>query len=229
MTRRKGFVRPGLEAKVKAKELFTPADYFSVVLFYKVMKEKNEELPEILPKRTDFDDAPLELAEGLDGIIHSMVNEFDKNKIDPRNKEVNIDDLNIFTFIMHDPILKQAIGNVAIQVFMRDDRVDHDTAIELAQEALPVLMGDFQERFLPNLLHRTLPQLYREMDKRSIEQSDALEMLKPRVEFIGYEPVIKHGFKVGQELHIGLDFTEPVYDAYMSDDSPKGDLDSMFG
>jgi len=225
---KKGFVREGLEAKVNAKELFTPADYFSVVLYYKMMKEKLE-LPKILSKRTDFSDAPLELAEGLDDIIYAMMNEFEKNNVDPREKQVNLGELNIFSFIMHDPLLKQAIGNVAKQVFMRDERIDQETAIKKTQDALPDLMGDFQEMFLPNMISRTLPQIFRRMDMHGIEQKDALEMLEPQVATIGYEAIRKHGFKIGEELSIGLDFKQPVIDTTMSDELRKSDADSMFG
>ena len=228
MSTKRGFVREGLEATIDAKEIFTPTDYFSVVLYYKLIKD-GAELQSILPKRTEFEDAPLELAEGLDDIIHSMIDHLEDQKIDLTRQDANLRDVNLFSFIMHDPVLKQAIGNVAIQVFMRDEKTDYDSAKQRTLEVLPDLMGDFQEMFLPNMISRTLPQIFRRMDMHGIEQKDALEMLEPQVATIGYEAIRKHGFKIGEELSIGLDFKQPVIDTTMGDESHKSDADSMFG
>lgn len=227
MTNNRGFVREGLEKKIRTKEMFSPADYFSIVLYYQLMKEDMGLMP-ILSKRTDFEDAPIELAEGLDGIIHSMMNEMEKNNINPMQGKIDLGDVNIYSFILHDPLLKKAVGNVAIQVVMRDEKVDRDSAIEQVKEALPDLLGDFQEVFLPNLLHRTLPQIFDKMKMHSIEQKDALHTLAPKVATIGYETVRQHGFKVGEKLEIGLHFEQPVVDSTEPADK-NDDPDSMFG
>jgi hypothetical protein len=227
MTNNRGFVREGLEKKIRTKEMFSPADYFSIVLYYQLMKEDMGLMP-ILSKRTDFEDAPIELAEGLDGIIHSMMTEMEKNNINPMQGKIDLGDVNIYSFIMHDPLLKKAIGNVAIQVVMRDEKVDRDSAIEQVKEALPDLLGDFQEVFLPNLLHRTLPQIFDKMKMHGIEQKDALHTLAPKVATIGYETVRRHGFKVGEQLEIGLHFEQPVVDSTEPADKNDGP-DSMFG
>lgn len=228
MSTKRGFVREGLEATIDAKEIFTPTDYFSVVLYYKLIKD-GAELQPILPKRTEFEDAPIELAEGLDDIIHSMINHLEDQKIDLTRQDANLSDVNLFSFIMHDPALKQAIGNVAIQVFMRDEKTDYDSAKQRTLEVLPDLMGDFQEMFLPNIIARTMPQIHKKMAMHSIEQKDVLRMLGPKVATIGYEPVRKNGFIVGMGLEIGLHFDQPVVDGSLDTNPLNSGDDAMFG
>ena len=228
MSNKRGFVREGLEGTKDAKEIFTPTDYFSVVLYYKLIKD-GAELQPILPKRTEFEDAPLELAEGLDDIIHSMIDHLEDQKIDLTRQDANLRDVNLFSFIMHDPALKKAIGNVAIQVFMRDEKTDYDSAKQRTLEVLPDLMGDFQEMFLPNIIARTMPQILKKMMMHSIEQKDVLRMLVPKVRTIGYEPVRKDGYIVGMGLEIGLHFDQPVVDGSLGTNPPKGGDDAVFG
>jgi len=196
------------------------------------MKEK-QPLMAILPKHTDFDDDPQELLGGLDDIIQSMLTTLEENKIsltDLKQEKVSLANINIFSYIMSDPLLKQAVGNVAISVIMRDEKVDRETATKQVKDALPVLMGDFQEIFLPHLMHLTLPQIFARMERHTIDvMSDALRMLDPVVWKIHNKPNYMHGFKIGEKLAIDLHFEDPVFD------STEGSLDtndaetSMFG
>ena len=66
------------------------------------------------------------------------------------------------------------------------------------------------------------------MKMHSIEQKDALHTLAPKVATIGYETVRRHGFKVGEQLEIGLHFEQPVVDSTEPADKIDGP-DSMFG
>jgi hypothetical protein len=228
MSNTRGFVRPGREDIDSTREMFSRADYFSVVLYYQLMKEDVDLIP-ILSKKTDFDDAPIELAEGLDRIIQSMMTELEQNDIDLRRQDASIRDINIFSFIMSDPLLKQAIGNVAIQVIMRDEKVDNDSATEQAREALPEIMGDFQHTFLPYLMSSPINQIFAKMAEHKMELKGAVKILEPKIDTIKYKSKYMHGFKVAEELAIKLYFEDPIIDATDTVDTDKRSADSMFG
>ena len=123
----KEFIREGLNFNGR-NDVFYLTDYFAVLNYYRALKievEESKEVPPLIPKN-DFSEIPQEVAEELDDVINGILMQFET--IDPSKNSDPIativaGDLNMFGFIMHDPLLKKAIGNVAIEIFMRDAKI----------------------------------------------------------------------------------------------------------
>jgi hypothetical protein len=154
-----------------------------------VYKKLKEEEGELpsLIPRNDFSEIPVEVAEELDDVI------------------------------MHDPLIKKAIGNVAIEIFMRDQKVSEEEAYEKAKEMLPDFMGDF-EQFIGSVATLALKQITSKAGKHGIHVTDVRERLTPKVSEIG---------AFGIKLH----FAQPDSSSTKRDYSNKkdSDLDTMYG
>ena len=177
MRKRAGFIRPGREDFIEIRDMYTEIDYYSIVLYYELMKEEGNSLPTLLE---DIGKAPPEkLIEGLENIINSMLAEFVKIKR-PLIEYTDISGQEkAFDFIMHDPLLKQAIGDVTLRVFMRDKRINHEVAIQKVKKVLTEVRGNFLAVFLLELMELILPQILQIMEKHSIDAKELLRMGGP--------------------------------------------------
>lgn len=133
-----------------------------------------------------------------------------------------------FDFIMHDPLLKQAIGDVTLRVFVRDKRINHKVAIQKVKKVLTEVRGNFLAVFLLELMELTLPQILQIMEKHSIDAKELLRMGGPIIMSIlpathtEKNLFLKMEIKEENEYKISLGFDG--YDPYK-----KNPPDKMFG
>tara|TARA_B100001758_G_scaffold245824_1_gene259620 strand:+ start:843 stop:1490 length:648 start_codon:yes stop_codon:yes gene_type:complete len=211
------FVREGMESD-KINDTFYLTDWLTVLHVYKKLKEEEGELPSLIP-RNDFSEIPVEVAEELDDVIHGILKQFEEADTSNNDPVVAMlsGEVNMYGFIMHDPLIKKAIGNVAIEIFMRDQKVSEEEAYEKAKEMLPDFMGDF-EQFIGSVATLALKQITSKAGKHGIHVTDVRERLTPKVSEIG---------AFGIKLH----FAQPDSSSAKRDYSDKkdSDLDTMYG
>ena len=213
----KEFVREGLKFNGK-NDWFYLADYFAVLHYYRSMRDEELNSPALIPKN-DFSEIPEEVAEEVDDIIDHLLKNIEDlggNAVDPMTAIAH-GDVNMIGFIMHDPLLKQAIGNVAIEIFMRDAKITEDEAYEKAKEELPEFMADFED-FLMEVAGYSMREITRKAANHGIGITDVRELLQPKVARIGWN---------GIKLH----FQQPSTSSPKSRDKPTKDssVDSMYG
>ncbi len=210
----KEFVREGLKFDGK-NDWFYLTDYFAVLHYYRNLREEEDNAPSLIPKN-DFSEIPEAVAEEVDDIIEQLlieIEELDIRSGDPMSM-IFAGDVNMFGFIMHDPLLKQAIGNVAIEIFMRDAKITEDEAYEQAKEELPEFMADF-EGFLMEVASYSMREISMKAANHGISITDVRELLQPKVARIGWK-----GIK--------LQFQQPSKSSKTTS-KPSSDTDSMFG
>jgi hypothetical protein len=210
----KEFVREGLKFDGK-NDWFYLTDYFAVLHYYKSLKENGDTTPSLIPKN-DFSEIPEAVAEEVDYIIDQLlieIEELETTSGDPMSM-VFAGDVNMFGFIMHDPLLKQAIGNVAIEIFMRDAKITEDEAYERAKEELPDFMADF-EGFLNEVASYSFREITRKAANHGISITDVRELLSPKVAKIGWS-----GIK--------LQFTQPFSGSKKRTKKSKNGNENMF-
>ena len=127
------FVREGMESD-RINDTFYLTDWLTVLHVYKKLKEEEGELPSLIP-RNDFSEIPVEVAEELDDVIHGILKQFEEADTSNNDPVVAMlsGEVNMYGFIMHDPLIKKAIGNVAIEIFKRDQKVSEEEAYEKAK------------------------------------------------------------------------------------------------
>ncbi len=207
-------VREGLKFDGK-NDWFYLTDYFAVLHYYRNLREEEDNAPSLIPKN-DFSEIPEAVAEEVDDIIEQLlieIEELDIRSGDPMSM-IFAGDVNMFGFIMHDPLLKQAIGNVAIEIFMRDAKITEDEAYEQAKEELPEFMADF-EGFLMEVASYSMREISMKAANHGISITDVRELLQPKVARIGWK-----GIK--------LQFQQPSKSSKTTS-KPSSDTDSMFG
>jgi len=183
----KKFVREGIKFEGR-NDVFYLTDYFTVLHVYKMLKEKEGSLPDLIPKM-DFSEIPQEVAEEVDDVIYGILKQFEeldatKDKYNDPVVAMLSGEVNMYGFIMHDPLIKKAIGNTAIEIFMRDAKITEEEAYERAKDMLPDFMADF-EQFLTEVASLTLKQITAKAGKHGIHITDVREMLSPKVSEIG--------------------------------------------
>jgi len=210
----KEFVREGLKFDGK-NDWFYLTDYFAVLHYYKSLKEKDDMTPSLIPKN-DFSEIPEAVAEEVDYIIDQLlivIEELEITSGDPMSM-IFAGDVNMFGFMMHDPLLKQAIGNVAIEIFMRDAKITEDEAYERAKEELPDFMADFED-FLSEVASYSFKEITRKAANHGISITDVRELLSPKVAKIGWS-----GIK--------LQFTQPFSGSKKRTTKSKNGNENMF-
>lgn len=213
----KKFVREGIKLDGR-NDILTLTDYFSVLLYYRVLKDperKNTELPSIITKN-DFSEIPEEVADEIDEILDEILKEFDTSgkQQDPMIAVLS-GEINMFGFIMHDPALKQALGNVATEAIYRDERITEEQAYEKAKEIVPDLYDDF-EGFLNDIASMSLKQISKKAMTHGVSISDMREKMSPKVAEIDWG---------GIRLHFDQPFSSTIKDK----SKDKSTDDTMFG
>tara|TARA_B100000029_G_C17597668_1_gene964734 strand:+ start:734 stop:1399 length:666 start_codon:yes stop_codon:yes gene_type:complete len=219
----KEFVREGLNFNGR-NDVFYLTDYFAVLNYYRALKvevEENNEVPPLIPKN-DFSEIPQEVAEELDDVINGILMQFES--IDPTTNSDPIativaGELNMFGFIMHDPLLKKAIGNVAIEIFMRDAKITEEEAYERATEMLPEFMADFED-FLSDVTQFSMKQIMHQGMKHGVGLTEVRESMTPKVASIGWK---------GIKLHFETPYASSKKKKKDEDKTSSDDTDSMFG
>ncbi len=181
----KKFVREGIEFEGK-NDVFYLTDYFTVLHVYKMLKEEEGTLPDLIPKM-DFSEIPQEVAEEVDDVIYGILKQFEELDATKHNEPIVAmlsGEVNMYGFIMHDPLIKKAIGNTAIEILLRDAKITEEEAYEKAKDMLPDFMADF-EQFLTEVASITLKQITAKAGKHGIHITDVREMLSPKVSEIG--------------------------------------------
>jgi hypothetical protein len=216
-------VRKGMSKSKQADEVFYFTDYLSVLHTYKVLKEESEEIPGLLPKM-DLTEIAEPHYEAMDDFMYGILEQF--SSVDPAQKDPLVamlsGEVNMFGFIMHDPLLKKAIGNTAIDVLIRDGKLTEEDAYNEAKDKLPDLLGQF-ETFLNNLAGMIYKQVTPVLGKHGIHIKDATKMLSPKIERI---KEFRDG--IGMLIH----FERPDTSSSKLDTSTKEydtNLDSMYG
>jgi len=175
-------VREGMSKSRDADEVFYFTDYLSVLNTFKVLKDEGDEIPNMLPKM-DLTEIAEPHYEAMDDFMNGILDQFDN--LDPTQKDPLLamlsGEVNMFGFIMHDPMLKKAIGNTAINVLMRDGKMSEEDAYEEAKNILPDLMGQF-ESFLQKVTGMIYSQVTPVLGKHGIHIKDAKKLLSPKVE-----------------------------------------------
>ena len=195
MSGRKGFIRSGFEDLIEIRDMYTKIDYYSIVEYYEILKKGNssQTLPGLLE---DSGKVTEEVADCLEDIINSVLTQIVKvNR--PFTEFKEFFGAKAFDFIMHDPSLKQAVGNVTMHVFMREKKINHEIAKQKAQKVLANVRDNFLD-FLLELMDITLPQIDKIMKIHSIDEKELLRMGGPIIETIYIEEnksIIKLGFK----------------------------------
>lgn len=187
------FVRKGADGKKTADSIFYLADHFSVLLYYRTLKEgkKIKSLPKLIPKY-DFGAIPEEVADELDWLIDNILLEFERGKDTAAQNDALLSimngEVNLFGFILHDTKLKQAIGNVAVEVFYRDERITEEEAYKRAQETLPKLFDEF-ESFLNDVTEMTMRQVQRKAMSHGVSIFDMRKLMKPMISSIDFSGI----------------------------------------
>ena len=210
----KEFVREGLKFNGK-NDWFYLTDYFAVLHYYRSLREEEDSTPALIPK-DDFSEIPQDVAEEVDHIIDHLLKDIETlgaSAGDPMT-QIAHGEVNMMGFIMHDPLLKKAIGNVAIEIFMRDAKITEDEAYEQAKEELPEFMADFED-FLMEVASYSMREISMKAANHGISITDVRELLQPKVARIGWK---------GIKLH----FQQPSKSSKTTD-KPSSNTDSMFG
>lgn len=210
----KEFVREGLKFNGK-NDWFYLTDYFAVLHYYRSLREEEGETPALIPKN-DFSEIPQDVAEEVDYIIDHLLTDIESlgaTAGDPMTAIAH-GQVNMMGFIMHDPLLKKAIGNVAIEIFMRDAKITEEEAYEKAKTELPEFMADFED-FLTEVAGYSMREISKKAANHGIRITDARELLQPKVAKIGW---------FGIKLH----FDQPTSSSNV-DTISKDTNDSMFG
>ena len=121
-----------------ADEVFYFTDYITVLHTYKALKEESEDIPNLIPKM-DLTEIAEPHYEAMDDFMNGILDQF--ANVDPQQKDPLLSmlsgEVNMFGFILHNPLIKKAIGNTAIDVLMRDGKMSEEDAHEEAKEILP--------------------------------------------------------------------------------------------
>ena len=213
----KEFVREGLKFNGK-NDWFYLTDYFAVLHYYRSLREEEEDtaFPPLIPKN-DFSEIPQDVAEEVDYIIDHLLKEIEtlgSNAGDPMT-QIAHGEVNMMGFMMHDPLLKKAIGNVAIEIFMRDAKITEDEAYEKAKAELPEFMADFED-FLKEVASYSMREISMKAANHGIRITDVRELLQPKVARIGWK---------GIKLH----FEQPSKSSKSTDKPGRDTRDTMFG
>ena len=175
-------VREGMSTSRDADEVFYFTDYISVLHTLKALKEESEEIPELLPKM-DLTEIAEPHYEAMDDFMNGILDQF--ADVDPKQKDPLLSmlsgEVNMFGFILHNPLIKKAIGNTAIDVLMRDGKMSEEDAYEEAKNMLPDLLGQF-ESFLNGFAGMIYKQVTPELGKYGIHIKDAKKLLSPKIE-----------------------------------------------
>ena len=195
----KEFVREGLKFNGK-NDWFYLTDYFAVLHYYRSLREEVEDtaFPPLIPKN-DFSEIPQDVAEEVDYIIDHLLKEIEtlgSNAGDPMT-QIAHGEVNMMGFMMHDPLLKKAIGNVAIEIFMRDAKITEDEAYEKAKAELPEFMADFED-FLMEVASYSMREISMKAANHGIRITDVRELLQPKVARIGWKGIKLHFEQIKQ-------------------------------
>ena len=118
-------IREGMKTTKDADQILYFTDYISILHTYKALKEESEVIPNLLPKMdlTEIDEPHYE---AMDDFMNGILDQFES--VDPTQKDPLLSllsgEVNMFGFIMHDPLLTKAVGNIAIDVLMRDGKMN---------------------------------------------------------------------------------------------------------
>ena len=216
-------IREGMKTTKDADQILYFTDYISILHTYKALKEESEVIPNLLPKMdlTEIDEPHYE---AMDDFMNGILDQFES--VDPTQKDPLLSmlsgEVNMFGFIMHDPLLTKAIGNIAIDVLMRDGKMNEEDAYNEAKNSLPDLLGEF-ESFLNNFAGMIYKQVTPELGKHGIHIKDAKKLLSPKIERVRE---FREG--IGMIIH----FERPDTSSTKLDTSTKeydSSLDSMYG
>ena len=216
-------VREGMSKSRDADEVFYFTDYLSVLNTYKVLKDEGDKIPNVLPKM-DLTEIAEPHYEAMDDFMNGILDQFEN--LDTTQKDPLLSmlagEVNMFGFMMHDPLLKKAIGNTAINVLMRDGKMSEEDAYEEAKNILPDLMGQF-ESFLQKVAGMIYSQVTPVLGKHGIHIKDAKKLLSPKVERF---KEFREG--IGMLIH----FERPDTSSTIDDTPTKeydSSIDSMYG
>jgi len=209
------FVREGLGTIGRGSSIFCITDFFSVLGYYRALKREEDNLP-LLIRKEDFGEIPEDVADEIDEIISHILETFETaptTNVDPIVSVLS-GELNMFGYILHDPLLKQALGNVATDAIYRDRRISEEEAYDEAKENLSELFEDF-EAFLQEIMTMSLSQIRRKSMVHGVSIVDIRRIMNPKVAEIDPMRGIRLAF-------------EPAFESSAQKENTKS-TDNMFG
>jgi len=217
-----GFKRTNLEGIDIEDSPFEIEDYFSILHTYKLFKEDNTGAtlaPELIRKykrSVSWTKIPQEVADEMDCFTDKILQEM--SSVEQKLGDVETAFVNVLQGkqailgdIYHDENMKNAIGNVALKVYLRDSpRIQEAEAVEKVKKNLASLMDDF-EKFMTTYIAMLGEQCISRIKLRGISLEDLRTKMKPKV----VEITKRNGFR--------WHFDEMTYDLSNMKTSKKKD------
>lgn len=187
-----GFKRTNLEGIDIEDSPFEIEDYFSILHTYKLFREDNTGAalaPELIRKykrNVSWDKIPQEVADEMDCFTDKILQELTSMEKNIGDAETAFLDVlqgkqAILGDIYHDKQMKDAIGNVALKVYLRDNpRMQEEEAVGKVKSNLASLMDDF-ETFMKTYIAMLGEQCVSRIKQRGITLEDLRTKMKPKV------------------------------------------------
>lgn len=205
------FKRNNIEGLNVGDSLFEATDFVSVIHTYKVFREDetNEALPPRIIRRNRWDDIPQEAADEMDVITDMILREIAplEQKYDSVEEAISAvlsGRESILKDLYYDENLKQAIANVAVQVYRRNSFetgcFTEEEAIEKVKNNMASLMDDF-EQFMKFFIYLLSQQSVQKAKSRGITLEQVRTEMKPKVaEIDGYQGIKWHFEQITYDL-----------------------------
>tara|TARA_B100002019_G_scaffold195019_1_gene168868 strand:+ start:448 stop:1125 length:678 start_codon:yes stop_codon:yes gene_type:complete len=205
------FKRTNIEGLDVGDSLFELTDYVSIIHTYKVFKEDetNQVPPPKIIRRNRWEDIPQEAADEMDVITDMILGEIAPLEEKYESAEDAISAVlsgreSILKDLYYDDNLKQAIANVAVQVYMRNrfktGCFTHDEAEEKVRKNMASLTDDF-EQFMKVFILLLSEQSVQKAKSRGITLEQVRTEMKPKVaEIDGFKGIKWHFEQITYDL-----------------------------
>ena len=196
----KDFKRTNIEGIDTEDTPFKTEDMFSILHTYKVFREDESgtvEAPDLIRKyrrRVSWDKIPQEVADEMDVFTDNILKELatieegllkeEQGDVEKAFVEVLSGEKKILKDIFYDKQLKDAIGNVALKVYLRDNpQMTEEVAIERVKTNIGSLIEAF-ESFINFYIIRLGEQCIPRVKNREITLEELRTGMKPKIKGI---------------------------------------------
>ena len=195
-----GFKRTNIEGIDTGETPFKVEDMFSILHTYKVFREDESgtvEAPDLIRKyrrRVSWDKIPQEVADEMDVFTDNILKELatieegllkeEQGDVEKAFLEVLTGEKKILKDIFYDKQLKDAIGNVALKVYLRDNpRLSEEHAVDRVKKNFGALMEAF-EAFIKIYTAMLAEQCVPRAKQRGITLEELRTGMKPKIKGI---------------------------------------------
>lgn len=205
------FKRTNIEGLDVGDSLFELTDYVSIIHTYKVFKEDetNQVPPPKIIRRNRWDEIPQEAADEMDVITDMILGEIAplEEKYDSVEEAISAvlsGRESILKDLYYDENLKQAIANVAVQVYRRNSFdtgcYTDEEAIKKVKKNMASLTDDF-EQFMKAFIYLLSQQSVERAKSRGITLEQVRTEMKPKVaEIDGFQGIKWHFEQITYDL-----------------------------